>query len=77
MAVDALTNYLANESTKFVFKRNFPKTKILAVTMKFGPLQEAVVNNNIKVVENFIFLGCASVWQDCHNSRIEQSKFYF
>ena len=30
----------------------------MPVTRKFGPLQEAVVgNNNIEVVENFIYLG--------------------
>ena len=46
MAVVALTNYLANESEKFGLKLNFPKTKIMAVTRKFEPLQQAVVNNN-------------------------------
>ena len=30
----------------------------MAVTRKFGPVQEAVVsNNNIEVVENFVYLG--------------------
>ena len=30
----------------------------MAVTRKFGPLQQAVVsNNNIEVVENFVYLG--------------------
>ena len=58
MAVVALTNYLANESEKFGLKLNFPKTKIMAVTRKFGPLQQAVVNNkNIEVVENCVYLG--------------------
>ena len=46
MAVVALTNYLANESEKFGLKFNFSKTKIMAVTRKCGPLQQAVVNNN-------------------------------
>ena len=42
----------------FGLKLNFPKTKIMAVTRKFGPLQQAVVNNNnIEVVENFVYLG--------------------
>ena len=58
MAVAALTNYLANESEKFGLKLNFPKTKIMTATRKFGPLQETVVNNNnIEVVENFVYLG--------------------
>ena len=58
MAVVALTNYLANESGKFGLKLNFPKTKIMAVTRKFGPLEQTVVNNNnIEVVENFVYLG--------------------
>ena len=58
MAVVALTNYLANESEKFGLKVNFPKTKITAVTRKLGPLQQAVVNNNnIEVVENFVYFG--------------------
>ena len=39
MAVVALTNYLANESEKFGLKLNSPKTKIMAVTRKFEPLQ--------------------------------------
>ena len=57
MAVVALTYYLANESDKFGLKLNVPKTKIMAVTRKFG-LQEAVVKkNNIEVVENFVYLG--------------------
>ena len=46
MAVVALTNYLANESEKFGLKLNFPTTKIMAVTRKFGPLEQTVVNNN-------------------------------
>ena len=43
MAVVALTNYLASEGEKFGLKLNFPKTKIMAVTRKYGPLQEALV----------------------------------
>ena len=58
MAVVALTYYLANESDKFGLKLNVPKTKIMAVTRKFEPLQQPVVNNNnIEVVENFVYLG--------------------
>ena len=58
MAVVALTNYLANESEKFGLKFNFPKTKIMSVTRKFGPLPQAVVNNiNIDVAENIVHLG--------------------
>ena len=58
MAVVALTNYLANESEKLGLKLNFPKTQIMAVTRKFGPLEQTVVNNNnIEVVENFVYLG--------------------
>ena len=53
VAVVALTNYLANESGKFGLKLNFSKIKIMAVTRKFGPLEQTVVNNNnIEVVEN-------------------------
>ena len=55
----ALTNYmyLANESETFGWKLNFPKTKIMAVTRKFEPLKQAVVNNNnIEVVEMFNIL---------------------
>ena len=63
MAVVALTNYLANESEKFGLKLNFPKTKIMAVTRKFGPLQQAMVNNNnIEVVENCVYLGNQRGW---------------
>ena len=46
MAVVALTNYLANGSEKFGSKLNFSKTEIMAVTRKFGPQQQTVVNNN-------------------------------
>ena len=32
--------------------------KIMAVTRKFGPLEQTVMNNNnIEVVENFVYLG--------------------
>src|SRR6202142_3562357 len=58
ISVVALTNYLASESEKFGLKLNMPKTKIMAVTRKFGPLPEAIVGNNtIEVVDNFIYLG--------------------
>ena len=53
---DGLTNCLANESEKFGLKLNFSKTKIMTVTRKFGPLQEAVLNNNnIEVIEDFVY----------------------
>ena len=58
ISVVALTNYLASESEKFGLKLNIPKTKIMAVTRKFGPLPEAIVGNNtIEVVDNFVYLG--------------------
>ena len=54
MAVVALTNYLANGSEMLELKINFPKTEIMAVTKKCGPLQKAVVNNDtIEAVENY------------------------
>ena len=40
---DGSTYYLAGESDKFGLKFNFPKTKIMAVTRKFGSLQQAVL----------------------------------
>ena len=60
MAVVALTDYLANESEKFGLKLNFPKTKIMAVTTKFGPLQQAVVNNNNIEVLKILYISVDS-----------------